>query len=58
MIVRLLAALIAGLTSWTMVAAQTVTARSGEHDGFTRVVLQVPAGTAWSLQQAGQTAEL
>ena len=56
--IRLFLGLFLGLMSWTVVAAQIVTARSGEHDGFTRIVFQVPAGTAWSLQQSGQTAEL
>lgn len=34
-------------------SAAPVVVRSGEHDGFTRLVLQLPAGAIWSL---GQTA--
>ncbi len=30
-------------------AAETVPVRAGEHDGFTRIVLQLPAGVTWSL---------
>lgn len=33
------------------VAAATVTVRSGEHDGFTRLVLQLPREVTWSLER-------
>lgn len=36
----------------TAAAAETVTVRSGEHDGFTRLVLQLPAEAAWSLERS------
>lgn len=39
-------------------SAQSVPIRSGEHDGFSRLVLQVPPGTAWDLQQQGANATL
>lgn len=32
-------------------ASQTLTVRSGEHDGYTRLVVQVPQGTDWKLAQ-------
>lgn len=38
--------------------AQSVRVRSGEHDGFTRLVVQIPPGTAWALQRRAQGAEL
>ena len=31
--------------------AQDATVRSGEHDGYTRLVVQVPPGTGWVLKQ-------
>jgi hypothetical protein len=39
-------------------AGQILTARSGEHDGFTRVVFTIPNGTGWQLDQSGMAARL
>ncbi len=39
-------------------AAQSVTVRSGEHDGHTRLVAQVPHGTEWALTQKKNGARL
>ncbi|MBK0325904.1 hypothetical protein I5535_01215 [Rhodobacteraceae bacterium F11138] len=36
--------------------AQTISVRSGEHDTFTRLVLYIPAGAEWSIDQADQNA--
>lgn len=38
--------------------ALDVPVRSGEHDGFTRLVLDAPPGTTWQLQRAGATASI
>ncbi|UTS82422.1 hypothetical protein [Phaeobacter piscinae] len=38
--------------------AQTVVARSGEHAGFSRLVMRLPAGAPWSLRQSGQSAQV
>jgi hypothetical protein len=38
--------------------AQTVVARSGEHDGFSRLVMRLPDGADWSLTQSGRSATL
>jgi len=42
----------------TAAVAQSLRVRSGEHDGFTRLVVQMPAGTAWNLRQQRNGAEL
>ncbi|WP_170459717.1 hypothetical protein [Ruegeria arenilitoris] len=42
----------------TGVLAKDVPVRSGEHDGFTRLVLSVPAGTNWSLAHRKNGARL
>ncbi|WP_170411569.1 hypothetical protein [Ruegeria atlantica] len=42
----------------TQVQAQDLTVRSGEHDGYTRVVIQVPQGTKWSLSHKKNGARL
>ncbi|MBY6140101.1 hypothetical protein KUV26_11685 [Leisingera daeponensis] len=36
--------------------AQTIVTRSGEHKGFTRLVMRLPNGADWSLTQSGTTA--
>jgi len=38
--------------------AETIVARSGEHDGFSRLVMRLPAGADWSLTQNGRSAIL
>ncbi|MFS4581689.1 hypothetical protein [Phaeobacter sp. C3_T13_0] len=38
--------------------AQTVVARSGEHDGFSRLVMRLPNGAPWSLRQSGQSVQV
>ncbi|WP_420585736.1 hypothetical protein [Ruegeria sp.] len=40
------------------VAAQDLTVRSGEHEGYTRLVVQVPPDTTWSLKQTKNGARL
>lgn len=36
--------------------AQTIVARSGEHNDFTRLVMRIPNGVEWSLTQSDRTA--
>jgi len=38
--------------------AETIVARSGEHDGFSRLVMRLPDNATWSLAQTGMTATL
>ncbi len=38
--------------------AETIVARSGEHDGFSRLVMRLPTGADWSLTQNGRSAIL
>lgn len=38
--------------------AQTLTVRSGEHNGFTRLVTRLPDGAEWRLEQDGPQARL
>ena len=38
--------------------AETIVARSGEHDGFSRLVMRLPSNANWSLNQSGTTATL
>lgn len=38
--------------------AETIVARSGEHDGFSRLVMRLPDNANWSLKQSGTTATL
>ncbi len=41
----------AAICLWAVAAAaQTVSVRSGEHDGFTRLVLDIPSGTDWTTE--------
>ncbi|WP_170329691.1 hypothetical protein [Ruegeria arenilitoris] len=42
----------------TGAAARDATVRSGEHDGYTRLVVQVPPDTGWVLQQTKNGARL
>ncbi|WP_050605127.1 hypothetical protein [Ruegeria sp. 6PALISEP08] len=51
----LTAALIMAVTA---AAAQDVTVRSGEHDGYTRLVFNVPPNTEWALAQRKDGARL
>ncbi len=56
--IRRLSAILALIASTTFVQAQTVPVRSGEHDGFTRLVLDIPAGTGWVLTRRKDGARL
>lgn len=38
--------------------AQTIVTRSGEHDGFSRLVMRLPDGVDWSLTQNGKSGVL
>lgn len=55
-------AISAGLAIGSLVSgeaqAQTIVARSGEHDGFSRLVMRLPDGADWSLTQSGRSATL
>ena len=55
-------AILAGLAIGSMAPgearAQTIVARSGEHDGFSRLVMRLPNGADWSLTQSGRSATL
>ncbi len=42
----------------TATSAQNLRVRSGEHDGYTRLVVQVPGGAEWNLRQLRNAAEL
>ncbi|WP_193748256.1 hypothetical protein [Leisingera sp. ANG-M1] len=55
MIWRALATAAAILTAGA-VSAQTIVTRSGEHNGFTRLVMRLPGGADWSLTQSGKSA--
>ncbi len=51
--------LVAGLLAIANLAnARPVTVRTGEHDGYTRLVVQVPSGTDWTLAQTRNGARL
>ncbi|MEM9127133.1 MAG: hypothetical protein AAGB28_15200, partial [Pseudomonadota bacterium] len=51
--------LFAVLLGGTLAAhAQNLTVRSGEHDGYTRLVVQVPDDTDWVLHQRKNGAHL
>ncbi|WP_333682829.1 hypothetical protein [Pontibaca methylaminivorans] len=39
-------------------AALTLTVRSGEHEGFSRLVIPLPSGVDWTLSQQGHGAEI
>ncbi|MBY6135537.1 hypothetical protein KUV61_06845 [Nocardioides marinus] len=49
-------ALTATLLTAVGAQAQTIVTRSGEHDGFTRLVMRLPGNADWSLTQSGKTA--
>ncbi len=42
----------------TTAASQNLTVRSGEHDSYTRLVVQIPQGTNWALAQRKNGARL
>ncbi|SDX29137.1 hypothetical protein SAMN05444358_104178 [Ruegeria halocynthiae] len=42
----------------TNASAQALRVRSGEHEGYTRIVVQVPPGTGWVLDQTQTSAHL
>ncbi len=42
----------------TQVGAQELIVRSGEHEGYSRLVMQIPKGTGWSLKKSEREAEL
>jgi len=46
------------VTGFAPVSAQTVNVRSGEHDSFTRFVIQIPKGTGWNLTERDRYAAL
>jgi hypothetical protein len=50
--------LVAYLFFSSQIHAREIEVRSGEHDTFTRIVLNIPAGTKWALTQTGKLAEL
>lgn len=45
-------AIIATVTSYTLVHAQPIIVRSGEHPTFTRLVLQLPNGVSWTVENS------
>ncbi len=55
MISRAIAIAIAGAMAGHA-EAQTIVARSGEHEDFTRLVMRIPNGVEWSLTQDDRTA--
>lgn len=55
MISRAVALVAAGVVAGS-VEAQTIVTRSGEHDGFTRLVMRIPDNIDWSLTQTGRMA--
>ena len=55
---RSLHTLVAVLVFAGPLSAETITAQSGEHDGFSRLVMRIPDGTGWSLTQDGRSATL
>ncbi|WP_281973305.1 hypothetical protein [Ruegeria faecimaris] len=48
----------AALTAAGQAGARDISVRSGEHDGYTRLVVQVPPGTEWGLKQTKNGARL
>lgn len=49
------------LLSWAVpedLHAETIAVRSGEHDGFTRIVLDLPNPRDWTLDQNNASAKL
>ena len=58
MIWRAFAIAATALAAGSTAQAETITARSGEHDGFSRLVMRLPDGAQWALNQSGRTASL
>jgi hypothetical protein len=50
--------LVANLFFSSQVLAREIEVRSGEHDTFTRIVMNIPVGTKWDLTQTGNLAKL
>lgn len=42
----------------TAATGQTITVRSGDHETFSRLVMDIPLGTAWTLKRRGRGATL
>lgn len=55
MISRAIALTVAGMVAGSA-EAQTIVARSGEHDGFTRLAMRIPDNVDWSVTQNGRMA--
>lgn len=51
-------AIVFGLFSWGVSYAEPIPVRSGEHDRFTRVVLPIPDGAKWTLENETGTSRL
>ncbi|QYK41570.1 MAG: hypothetical protein KF887_00010 [Paracoccaceae bacterium] len=49
-----LAAVLILVIGWSAAMAQTIPVRSGEHEGFSRLVLTLPQGTGWHLWRTDQ----
>jgi hypothetical protein len=58
MIWRAFAIAATALAAGTSAQAETIVTRSGEHDGFSRLVMRLPDGAQWTLNQSGRTASL
>ena len=58
MIWRAFAIAATALAAGSSAQAETIVARSGEHDGFSRLVMRLPDGAQWTLNQSGRTASL
>lgn len=58
MIWRAFAIAATALAAGSSAQAETIIARSGEHDGFSRLVMRLPDGVQWTLNQSGRTASL
>lgn len=58
MIRQALALMVTMMVAIPAAMAETIVARSGEHDGFSRLVMRLPDNATWSLTQSGKTATL
>lgn len=58
LVARLAATALLAMLAMRPAMAATVTLKSGEHDGFTRLVLQLPLGADWSLSRQARRADL
>jgi hypothetical protein len=56
--IRSLLTIVAAISVWGPAFGQIIIARSGEHEGFSRIVLRIPEGTGWSLDQSRRSASL